>query len=469
LALEISESEGELMNESQAWNEKQQLYAEQVRQLHKQAPIGVVTTPIVSLIVIIVLWKVSPHWILITWFSAILLVSIPRYLLIVKFLGSSQTHAQTHRYSTWFNIGAALSGIVWGSTGIFLLPVNSLAHQIFIGVVLCGMVAGAAGTYSAVIKAFVFYSLPALVPIIIRFFLFADKMHISLGSLTLLFGLAMFTNARRINAAIVSSLKLRAENMNLIEGLKAEKERAEAANRAKSDFLASMSHELRTPLTAIIGFSDILYERSFGPLNEKQEKYVKDVLDSGRHLLSLINDILDLSKVEAGKMEPELSPVNINALIENSLVMIKEKAMKHGIRLELELLQKRPNLEIQADERMLKQVMFNLLSNATKFTSDGGRITVAAKEEGKDIIISVSDTGIGISPDLQGKIFKEFYQVKGGMLDKTPGTGLGLPLIKRFVEMHGGKIWVESEGKGSCFSFLLPMEPKPPEDRKLDY
>lgn len=454
------------MNESQAWNEKQQLYAEQVRLLHKQALTGVIAIPIVSLIVIIVLWKVSPHWILITWFSAILLVSIPRCLLIVKFLGSSQTHAQTHRYGTWFNIGAALSGIVWGSAGIFLLPVNSLVSQIFIILVLCGLVAGAAGTYCAVIKPFVSFSLPALVPIIIRFFLFADKMHISIGGLALLFGFVMFTNARRINVAIVTSLKLRAENMNLIEGLKAEKERAEAASVAKSDFLASMSHELRTPLTAIIGFSDVLYDRSFGPLNEKQEEYVKDVLDSGRHLLSLINDILDLSKIEAGKMEPELSPVNINALLENSLVMIKEKAMKHGIRLELELLQKRPYLEIQADERMLKQVMFNLLSNAANFTSDGGRITVKAKEEGEDIIISVSDTGIGISPDRQGKIFEEFYQVKGGMLDKTPGTGLGLALTKRFVEMHGGKIWVESEGegKGSCFSFLLPMEPKPLED-----
>jgi len=237
-------------------------------------------------------------------------------------------------------------------------------------------------------------------------------------------------------------------------------ELAEQASRAKSEFLANMSHELRTPLNAIIGFSEILQDKHFGNLNERQEEYVRDILESGKHLLSLINDILDLSKVEARKMELELSQVDIKDLLESSLIMVKEKVFKHGIRLDLHIPQELEDLEITADERKLKQIMFNLLSNAVKFTPDGGAITVDARKEGEELIISVSDTGIGIAPEDQKKIFDEFYQVKSSMFDKTPGTGLGLSLAKRLVEMHGGRIWVESKGigKGSRFSFVLPMK-----------
>jgi PAS domain S-box-containing protein len=248
--------------------------------------------------------------------------------------------------------------------------------------------------------------------------------------------------------------------------LRIAKEAADAASRAKSDFLASMSHELRTPLNAIIGFSEVLQDRYFGELNEKQADYVNDIVESGRHLLSLISDILDLSKIEAGKLELQLSAVHVKELLENSLRMVREKCLKHGIDLRMNMAQGLDGLEITADERRLKQVMFNLLSNATKFTSEGGAITVAAEQKGERIIISVEDTGIGIAWEDQEKIFQEFYQVKGSIVDKTPGTGLGLPLSRRLVEMHGGEIWVESEGegKGSKFSFALPLIAKTTEE-----
>jgi signal transduction histidine kinase/CheY-like chemotaxis protein len=234
----------------------------------------------------------------------------------------------------------------------------------------------------------------------------------------------------------------------------------EAANRHKSEFLASMSHELRTPLNAIIGFSEVLLERLFGDLNAKQEEYLRDILDSGRHLLSLINDILDLSKVEAGRMELELGSFSLTEVLDNGLTMVRERASRHGIALRLEV---DPTIDvIEADERKIKQVVFNLLSNAVKFTPDGGRVEIQAGFVGGEVQITVWDTGIGIAAEDQERIFEEFQQVGGMYAEKREGTGLGLALTKKFVELHGGRIWVESVvGQGSRFTFTLPVRLAP--------
>ncbi len=232
--------------------------------------------------------------------------------------------------------------------------------------------------------------------------------------------------------------------------------RLEEMSQLKSQFLANMSHELRTPLNSILGFSEVLQEKMFGELNEKQEEYVNYIGESGQHLLSLINDILDLSKIEAGKLEMEPAEVRLGDLLQNSLTMVKEKALSHGIELSLKLENEIPH--IYADERMVKQVVFNLLSNAVKFTLDGGKVGLEAGKEGEDIRITVWDTGIGIKEEDKGKLFNAFQQLDSGMEKRYQGTGLGLALSKRLVEMHGGRIWVEGEpGKGSRFSFTLPI------------
>jgi len=233
-------------------------------------------------------------------------------------------------------------------------------------------------------------------------------------------------------------------------------EELETVSQHKSVFLANMSHELRTPLNAIIGFSEVLHEQMFGALNEQQMGYVGDVLESGQHLLSLINDILDLSKVEAGRMELELSDVSLPLALQSGLTMQGERAGKTGITLGLSVHPE--DLVVRADERKLRQVVFNLLSNAVKFTPPGGRVDVSARLTDGVVEVAVADTGNGIAPEDQELIFEEFQQARGDPGTRQEGTGLGLPLSRRFVELHGGRLWVESEqGVGSTFRFTLPV------------
>ncbi|RJR28893.1 MAG: hypothetical protein C4576_36130 [Desulfobacteraceae bacterium] len=286
-------------------------------------------------------------------------------------------------------------------------------------------------------------------------------------------------NIARINEALL--IEIRQREVAEAEALRA-KDTAEQANLAKSEFLANMSHELRTPLNHIIGFTELVADRRIGDINPQQEEYLRDVLESSRHLLSLINDILDLSKVEAGKIALEPGAVSIRSLVENSLVMVKETAMKHRIRLASEF-DSVPEL-IRVDERKLKQVMYNLLSNAVKFTPEGGSVHVSAarlpsdgdlsKESALDgaedisrelgharnhLRIAVSDTGIGIKKQDLERIFAPFEQVDCSASRKYKGTGLGLSLTRRFIELHGGRIWAESagEGHGSTFVLIIPI------------
>ena len=229
----------------------------------------------------------------------------------------------------------------------------------------------------------------------------------------------------------------------------------EVANKHKSDFLANMSHELRTPLNAIIGFSEALMDRMFGDLNEKQLEYQKDIHESGKHLLSLINDILDLAKIEAGKMELELSTFHLPTAVSNAVTLVRERAMRHGVALGIEIDQRLG--DFQADERKVKQILLNLLSNAVKFTPDGGRVEVSARLDTARVEIAVKDTGVGIAPEDQASLFEEFKQVGNDSSRKAEGTGLGLALTRRLVELHGGEIQVDSAvGKGSTFRVLLP-------------
>jgi signal transduction histidine kinase len=228
----------------------------------------------------------------------------------------------------------------------------------------------------------------------------------------------------------------------------------EAASRHKSEFLANMSHELRTPLNAIIGFSQVLREEMFGEVNPKQAEYLDDIVSSGNHLLALINDVLDLSKVEAGQVELEIAPFSLREALERGVGMVRERATRDGVQIVLAV---DPEVDVvEGDERRIRQVIFNLLANAVKFTPAGGAVGASAAQVNGEVRVSVTDTGPGIAPGDRERIFEEFQQTEVGVAQRE-GTGLGLALSKRFVELHGGRIWVDSEvGKGSVFVFTLP-------------
>jgi signal transduction histidine kinase/ActR/RegA family two-component response regulator len=251
-------------------------------------------------------------------------------------------------------------------------------------------------------------------------------------------------------------------NARLFRELETKTGELEIASRHKSEFLASMSHELRTPLNAVIGFSEVLLDRMFGEINERQEEYLRDIRNAGRHLLELINDILDLSKVEAGQMVLEPSTFEVGSVLESTSAMLRERATQHAIDLSVQIADDIDMIE--ADELQLKKVVLNLLSNAVKFTPDGGSVSINAWREGTELNVTVTDTGIGVAPEDQERIFESFQQGRRGA-PKEEGTGLGLTLCRRIVELFGGRIWLESTpGIGSTFGFSVPGLPEREDD-----
>jgi signal transduction histidine kinase/CheY-like chemotaxis protein len=243
-------------------------------------------------------------------------------------------------------------------------------------------------------------------------------------------------------------------NARLFGELQTKTRELEIASRHKSEFLASMSHELRTPLNAVIGFSEVLLDRMFGEINERQDEYLRDIWNSGRHLLELLNEILDLSKVEAGQMVLEPSTFSVSSALEYCLTMVRERATSHTITVTVEVADEVGTIE--ADDLRFKQVVLNLLSNAVKFTPDNGSVSVRAYREGTDLMVTVTDTGIGVPVEDQERIFESFQQGRRGA-PKEEGTGLGLTLSRRIVWLFGGRMWLESTpGVGSTFGFSIP-------------
>ena len=286
-----------------------------------------------------------------------------------------------------------------------------------------------------------------------------DVRHKNGNKFSVLLATSIIKNEKNESLAIIGVIHDLTEHKKS-EQIFLENQRLVYASKAKSDFLANMSHELRTPLNSILGFSELLKQKTSGELNEKQGHYVENVITSGKFLLNIINDILDISKVESGKMEIVIEKLPVSQVINETINLIKEKAMNHNIILKNEF---DPDLDfIEADKQRFKQILFNLLSNSIKFSKNGGGTITIRTEKNCDLAkFSVTDTGIGIKMEDMVWLFREFEQLDSGITKNYGGTGLGLAISKKLVELHGGKIYAQSEfGKGSTFTFTLPLKQK---------
>ena len=405
---------------------------------------------------------VEPIW-LAAWYAHVLLGIGVQLLLIHKFPGGDLTPEATRRW-TWAAAAANLFFVAnWTSLGWYLWVPGSTANHVLIAIVLIAALAAQATVAGAsrqiAVPAFILYGVVmALVP------LQAHSVEaIYLAVVTPFYAWYIAHIARQHHIRARAALVLLEERNTLLAELVLAKiesdrgrERAEAASLAKSHFLANMSHELRTPLNAILGFSEVISSRMFHDLPDRNYEYAQLINQSGHHLLTLINDILDLAKIEAGRWKLEESDADLYKIADEALQLVQWRAKDSNTALENAI---DPRIDlVHADERAFKQILLNLLSNAVKFTPAHGRITVFAhREPDGGMVFGVNDTGVGIATEDQGKVFDSFGQGKHDIAIADKGTGLGLAIVKGLVESHGGHISLHSEvGKGTRVTVHLP-------------
>jgi signal transduction histidine kinase len=443
---------------------ERQIRAEQYALAYREVPLVCLATVIGGVLLAFGLHDGRPPLAALLWLAALYLVQSLSFPLVRRYHKYAKSSPGDRRWGIALVVCATLSGSMWGMSAFVMFPAD-LAYQVLLTGALFMVCVSAIISMSGYLPALYGVTTAVLLPLAIRLAAQGDFVHGALATGVGMLLAVLIFYARHFNAALLNSINMRFENAELYEALTEQRIRErtrvlEAASRHKSEFLANMSHELRTPLNAVIGFSEMLKTRLVGDLNGKQSQYVELIHASGLHLLSLINDVLDLSKVEAGRMELSLSSFDIRLALDNAVTLMKERAQRNEIELVLDV-DARLGCWL-ADERKFKQVVLNLLSNAVKFTPKAGRVVVQARAVPDGLQVSVSDTGVGIALEHHEAIFEEFQQIAGDYTTKPEGTGLGLSLARKFVELHGGTIGVQSAlGLGSTFAFTLPVKPCP--------
>jgi signal transduction histidine kinase len=423
------------------------------------SPVTMVGATITLAFALIILWSAIDHRVLFGWSAAMLAALTLRAVMWLRFRRIREDDAQVVRWAWPITLMVTTSGVLWGLFGISFYLVEDAEVRGAIMLILASMLASGTIFYSAYLPAHAGYVLGCALPIAAASFWHGSMISTLFGCLTFGYITLISAGARSFNRGIVGAIRLQLENAALVDGLRAAKEAAEAANRTKSQFLAHMSHELRTPLNAVIGYSEILLEDAKEEGGDEPLSDLRRINSAGRHLLSLVNDVLDLSKIEAGRMELVMAPVDPDRFIQDIIETCRPLIADHGNELVIE---RGSDLgSFIGDATKLRQVVLNLVSNAAKFTENGAiTLSVARKRQadGDWLTVAVRDTGIGISPENLAKLFTNFTQADPLIGQKYGGTGLGLALSQRLCRLMGGEIVSESlVGRGSCFTIRIPV------------
>jgi signal transduction histidine kinase len=459
--------------------------AEQVRLLHRNAPPALIANVAMAVGAALALWSEVPHARTGLWIWLVIALSSARIATWLTYPGNGVAGpAQVRRWIRAITAGAGLSGCAWGAIALLLMPRDLLLPELFLGAAIAAIAAATLSSLAHRVGPFLAFLLPAILPYAGAMAMGGDRLHVLVGLAAIGYAGALIAIAFNFARSSAGTIRLQVENewlvrrlissrdealaaareadaanrakTELCETLDRSRREAEDASRAKSHFLAAMSHELRTPLNAIIGFSDIMATQVLGPVgNPKYLEYATDIRTSGQHLLAIINNVLDLSKVEAGRFELHEEEVQLAAVVAAGLKLVKQQAQDGGLSLHSEV---GAELTLLADERALKQVVINLLSNAVKFSREQGAVSVRAfVDEGGGLVLTVQDDGIGIAQKDVGRLLEPFRQADEPLIRKRTGTGLGLALVKSLVELHGGSVRLDSVfGAGTTVTLRFP-------------
>ncbi|MDH5388091.1 MAG: ATP-binding protein [Gammaproteobacteria bacterium] len=452
------------MNESlqQVSNDQQhEIRAEQIRLLYTAMPVALMVSFINASLLAVVQWDVIDHVILLIWFFAVIFIIILRGLLYVTYKKYQIDFVDSERYWRFFLAGVLASALGWGATGIWLFS-DDIVHQAFLAFVLAGMSAGAVSSLSFLRGPIISFLVITLLPLIIQL-LQSDVFIVNtMGGMLILFVLGLIATSKNIYSNTLDNIVLRMESAKknkilnqAYQDLELSKYESEKANRAKSEFLSRMSHELRTPMNAIIGFSQLMLMDTIQPLSEEQKDNVNEISVAGEHLLYLINEVLDLSAIESGRLQISMGSVELKDVIGPCLKLIGTAATQKEIKI-LDQVSEH-NYVVQADFLRLKQVMLNILSNAVKYNCDQGIVSVSCeKKDSETLRIAVTDTGRGLADEDMDKLFVAFERLQKN--EDIDGTGIGLVITKQLVELMNGRIGVDSAaGKGSTFWLDLAL------------